>query len=85
MKHIGTIGTELYLERNGIVKHVLSFLPNLINKLIKKITESLKIKINTCNCLCNSVKRPTFAELHLDIELYTNQQCLQLNLELTQS
>ena len=59
---------------------VLSLLPSLIKKLIKGIIESLKIINDTDNCLRSLVKRPMFAEPHLDGELSTNKKCLQQKL-----
>ena len=63
---------------------VLSFLLSLISKLIKGIIESLKIKFKTGNYLRSSIKRLAFAGPRLDVELSTNQKCLQLNLGVTQ-
>ena len=65
------------------VKFVLSMLSSLIKKLIKCITESLKIINNTKNYLRSSVKQPTFAGSRPDIELSTNQKCLQPYFRLT--
>ena len=65
-------------------RFVLSWLSNLIKKLIKVITESLKIINNTGNCLHSSIKQPTSAGPRPDDELFTNHKCLQLNFGLTQ-
>ena len=48
------------------------------------IIERLNKTINIDNCLRTSVKQPMFARPRLDIELFTNQKCLQLKPELTQ-